>query len=331
MLKFFGLDEDGNLVETTYQVVPDDFDEKNLLSRISQLTDNVKLARKKVVVIGCGSLGSAVVQGLAGTGIRNYLLCDMDRLSDVNIIRHIGGIYDLQRNKTDILKDYIEAHSPLAYVQTINDDLVKNRKLLRAIIEYSDIVVAASGNPELNYHINSICVELNKPAVYGGIYAKAESAYAFSVANNRNACIDCIFGLSSATIDQNTINRKYGLEDGELHQAQGMFADISIPGNMMVKMTLWLLLGEDKGFNLVRYYDDLNVKRYKAPKKKLCPTCDYKNWLANEQKELESKDVSKPKRILRKVKKKIDASKILSKPNRILHKLKRKLWRKRSK
>lgn len=331
MLKFFGLNKDGTLVEIPYQIVPDDFDEKNLLARISELTDNDKLASKRVVFIGCGSLGSATIQGLAGTGIRNFLLCDMDTLSDVNIIRHIGGIYDLGRNKTDILKDYIEAHNPLAYVQTINDDLLKNRKLLRAIIEYSDIVVAASGNPELNYHINSICIELNKPAVYGGIYAKAESAYVFSVPGNNSACFDCIFELTSAAIDQNTINRKYGLEDGELHQAHGMFADICIPANMMVKMTLWLLLGQQQKFNRVRYFDDLTVRRQSVPRRKLCPTCDYGNWLANEQKELECKDISKPKRILRKVKKKLDASKILSKPDRILRKVKKRLWRKRAK
>lgn len=303
-VRFFGLDNDENLKEIQQQVIPDDFAEEDLLARINEITDNAALQKVRVGILGCGSLGSAVVGGLAGSGIGDYVLLDMDNFAIVNVIRHTGGIHQIGKPKTAILAEYIQSHNPLANALTIEDDLIKNRELLRSVIESCDIVVASSGNPELNYHINSICIELNKPAVYGGIYAGAKSAYVFCVPGKNHACFDCIFKLTSAAIDQNTLKRKYGLEDGELKEAQGMFADISIPGNMMAKMALWLLLKKEFSFNLVRYYDNLKVERMNVQKRGLCATCDYENWLKEQERNVESPTESTTRRIVEKLKKK---------------------------
>jgi molybdopterin/thiamine biosynthesis adenylyltransferase len=290
-VRFFGLD-DGDLKEVAYQVIPDVFNEEDLLARISEITDNKILRKVRVGALGCGSLGSAVVSGLAGSGIGDYVLCDMDDFAVVNVIRHTGGIHQIGKPKTAILAEYIQSHNPLANVLTVEDDLIKNRELLRALIESCDIIVASSGNPELNYHINSICVELNKPAVYGGIYAGAKSAYVFCVPSKKHTCFDCIFQLTSAAIDQNTLKRKYGLADGELKAAQGMFADILTPGAMMAKCVVWLLMGEKKNFNLVRYYNDLKVQRINVAQKKGCATCDYINWVRGEEEKMEPNELN---------------------------------------
>jgi len=282
-VRFFGLDKEDELLSIPYQTISDDFDEQNLLARIEQITNNEILSKVRVGILGGGSLASAFVTGITGSGVIDYVIADMDRLETVNLIRHIGNIKDIGKPKADILGDYIQSHNPLAHVQTIEDDLIKNRDLLRAVIESCDIIVAASGNPELNYHINTVCLELGKPAVYGGIYAGAKSAYVLCVPTKSHCCFDCVFNLTSAAVDQNTLRRKYGLKDGELSEAQGMFADIIIPGSMMAKMTLWLLLGKEFSFNLVRYYDDLKVERLNVPKRDLCATCDYENWLKNEE------------------------------------------------
>lgn len=286
--KFFGLDSDNEKTEIPCQVVPDGFVEEDLLARIDQITDNETLRKSRVAIIGCGSLASAVVSSISGTGISDYIVCDMDRLATVNVIRHLGGIHDVGMQKTQIIKRHIESHNPLAMVQTVEDDLIKNRELLRSIIESCDIVIAASGNPELNYHTNVICCELGKRAVYGGIYAGAKNAYVFCVPSGAHACFDCIFSLTSAAIDQNTLRRRYGLEDGELKSAQGMFADISIPGSMMAKMALWILLDREFEFNLVRYYDYMKVERLNVTKRELCATCDYENWLRHQEEKTES-------------------------------------------
>ncbi len=302
-LKFFGLDDE-NLIEIPFQIIPDGFDEKNLLSRINEITDSEVLRKKKVAILGCGSLSIGVIQSLAGTGVRNFLLGDMDSFSDVNIVRHLGGIYDLGSEKTEILKEYIESHNPLAAIQTVDDDLLKNRNLLQAIIEWADLIIASSGNPALNYQINIQCVKKKKQVIFGGIYDKAESAYVFYYdPAEGGACFDCIFGLTSAAIDNSTIKRKYGLKDGEIKEAQGLFSNILIPSAIMGNIAIKILTGEKPECNLVRYYSNLKVERKIVSQRKLCATCDYQNWLAEEEKKMkEDTDESKTKRIVKKFK-----------------------------
>lgn len=291
-LRIFDIDENDNPVEIPFRIIPDDFDGQGLLSRISEITDNEVLKKTRIALIGGGSLGSGAISGLAVTGILDYMVCDMDKLSLVNVIRHLGNVLDIGNEKTKIVKDYIHSKQPFARVQTVSDDLVKNRELLRAVIESSDIVVASSGNPELNYSINSICIELRKPVVFAGIYDRAESAYVFYYSGKEDACcFDCIFKLTSAAVDQNTINRRYGLTDGELKGAQGHWCDIAIPGLMMAKVALNILLGNEMAYNLIRYHSDNRVNKFNVTRRKLCATCDYENWLKNEEEKLKEKNL----------------------------------------
>ena len=45
--------------------------------------DNIKkLANKKVMIFGCGGVGSYVIEGLARTGVNNFILIDNAEISD---------------------------------------------------------------------------------------------------------------------------------------------------------------------------------------------------------------------------------------------------------
>lgn len=286
-LKFFGI-EQGEILEIEFQIIPDDFQEESLLSRINKITHHEQLEKKRIAVLGCGSLGQAVIQGLANSGIRDFLLADMDQLSLENIVRHQGGIYDIGKSKVKILKKYIEEHNPLSFVNTIDDDLLKNRELLMQIIQSYDVIVASSGNPDLNYQINNLCVKLRKPCVFGGIYDKAEKSYVFVYkGSRRSCCFDCIFDLSTTIVSSDTIQRRYGLVNGELHEAQGMISDINVVGCLMTKFVLDVLMKKQIDYNLIMYYSDPSLKRLKITKKKKCPTCDYYNWFKAELKKLQ--------------------------------------------
>lgn len=274
-LKFYGLDKNGEPLEIPLQVVPDSFSEQSRIVRISEITDGNAFAGKKVAVIGAGSLASAAIQPLAATRIKKFLVSDMDEFSVPNTIRHIGGIYDIGRDKAEIMKQYIESKNPLAHVQAVKDDLIKNRDLLKGVVNWADLIVAASGNPALNYQINIQCVKNAKPCVFGGIYDKAEKGYAsYYDPSEGKACFECLFGITASAIDNGTITRQYGLEEGELSEAQGLYADILPVGCIMGKMALWLLSDQKPSFNLAIYHNDFKVERFNVPKKSGCPTCD---------------------------------------------------------
>lgn len=272
-VKFFGLDKNDMPIELEYQSVPE-IDYGNLLARNRELT-NENIAKFKVSVLGFGTLACGVVGSLACSGVNKFLVADMDQLSDVNVGRHLGNIYDIGTDKVQIAKKYIESHNPFAYVKTVNDDLIKNRELLREIIRWSDIVISSSGNPALQYQINIHAVEMKKPVVYGGVFERAESSYVFfSDPKVGKACFEDIFGIASAAIDNGTIKRKYNLDDNELQSEPGLFSNILVPGAMMGTVAIDLMMGNIPEFNLVRYYKNLKVERFSVGKKIGCPTCD---------------------------------------------------------
>jgi len=292
-LKIFGMVKN-SLVDIPFRIIPDGFNKEDHLSRISKITNNEKLGKSKVLIAGCGSLGSAVINGTAGTGIQDYIVADMDdTLSVSNTTRHVGGLSQVGTKKTEIFKRFIQSHQPLARVQTVDEDLVKNTDLLRQLIEWSDVVVSASGNPELHFVINSICVDMKKPAIFGGIYKKAREAYVFYYSakdDDGSCCWECIMDIATAKIDQGMINRRYGLEDsGELHAEQGLNCDIAIPGLVMAKIALSHLMRNEIKYNLMQYYDTPRMRLILAKRKPNCAVCNAENWLEEQKKLLEEK------------------------------------------
>ncbi len=57
------------------------------------------LRTKRVVVVGCGSLGATVIRLLAQSGLGHFLLVDPDELSPANVARHALGMRFAHRNK----------------------------------------------------------------------------------------------------------------------------------------------------------------------------------------------------------------------------------------
>lgn len=56
---------------------------------------------------GLGSGGASIAVELAKAGVGNFALVDFDRLELHNISRHIAGVNELGRLKTNIVRDAI--------------------------------------------------------------------------------------------------------------------------------------------------------------------------------------------------------------------------------
>jgi molybdopterin/thiamine biosynthesis adenylyltransferase len=76
-------------------------------SRNIELANN-DISGKKVAVIGAGSLGSSVVMHLVRAGIMDITIVDPDRFESANLGRHILGVDDLGKYKTEALKERIQ-------------------------------------------------------------------------------------------------------------------------------------------------------------------------------------------------------------------------------
>lgn len=127
------------------------------------------LQQAKVLVIGCGGLGSPVAVYLAASGVGELHLVDFDTVSVSNLHRQV--FYkkeDVQQPKVDVLANEIKKRTPFTKVSVTNEAVTKNSIL--ALISGFDVVVDGTDNLPVKYLINDACVLAKKPLVYGSLY-----------------------------------------------------------------------------------------------------------------------------------------------------------------
>ncbi|RKD27351.1 tRNA A37 threonylcarbamoyladenosine dehydratase [Caminicella sporogenes DSM 14501] len=78
-----------------------------------------KLSKKKVAVFGIGGVGTFVVEGLARTGVGNFVLVDDDNICLTNINRQIHALRStVGKPKVEVMKNRILDINPKANVAT---------------------------------------------------------------------------------------------------------------------------------------------------------------------------------------------------------------------
>ena len=123
-------------------------------------------------MVGLGSGGSHVAIELAKAGVGKFVLVDFDRIELHNIIRHICGLSDLGRLKTNVMRDRILDKNPFAEVEIYNTN-INNLDDARRILKGSDVVIAATDNIRSRLNINTLSIELGIPTLYGKCAVRA--------------------------------------------------------------------------------------------------------------------------------------------------------------
>jgi len=288
--RFWDLDKQGKeFVELPHQVIriPASIDERELLDRVSKITQHELLAKKTVMIVGLGSGGSVIAKYLGNTGIGNFILVDNEKLELANVIRHEGTIEDIGKPKTEICRKAIELHNPFARIRTYEMDVLKETNRLEELVASSDLVIASSGSAKVNSLINKLSIEKNIPAVYGGIFEKASGGYVLSVVPNRTACFNCMFNVTAQSyyVDRSAA-QAYNLSEDELHAQQGLWVDLSIPALCLAKLALMILQGKTaflEEYNLLLYTNPLDLKRYKVDRRIDCSVCNFEGWLRQQE------------------------------------------------
>ncbi|MFV5692791.1 molybdopterin-synthase adenylyltransferase MoeB [Flavobacterium sp. LT1R49] len=128
-----------------------------------------KLQQAKVLIIGAGGLGAAVLPYLAAAGIGEIGIIDDDRIEVSNLQRQV--IYKSSSvGKSKVLEAAAMALelNPSIKINAITEKLDSKNAI--SLFELYDIMVDATDNLNTKYLINDACCVTNKPFVYGSIY-----------------------------------------------------------------------------------------------------------------------------------------------------------------
>ncbi len=150
----------------------------------------LKLKRSKVLVVGAGGLGSAILYYLVAAGVGEVYVVDSERIELSNLNRQI--LYttnDIGRFKVDVLKERLSSLNPNVNIVVYRRRF--DRSLAEELIPRVDLVIDALDNWETRFLLNEYCVKYLKPLIHAGV----REAYGqlLVIVPGKGPCLRCLF------------------------------------------------------------------------------------------------------------------------------------------
>ena len=151
-----------------------------------------KIAGGKVVIIGCGALGTAHAGALVRCGVGVVRIVDRDFVEESNLQRQM--LFD-EADVQDMLPKAIAAGHRL---RRINSDVDVESLVVDAtsdniedLVAGFDVILDGTDNLETRYLLNDVSIKLGIPWIYGA--AVASSAMTMTILPGRTPCLACVF------------------------------------------------------------------------------------------------------------------------------------------
>jgi adenylyltransferase/sulfurtransferase len=150
-----------------------------------------KLSDSRVLILGCGGLGSASASLLARAGVGFLKIVDRDFLDLSNLQRQI--LYDEDDIKNGLPKviaaeQRLKKINSTIQIEPILSDV--NRFNIEKLIQDVDLVIDAVDNFETRFLLNEACVKQKRSWIYG---AAIESyGLTMNIIPGETACLYCI-------------------------------------------------------------------------------------------------------------------------------------------
>lgn len=129
----------------------------------------LKIRTAKVLVIGCGGLGCAVLPYLVAAGVGKIGIVDGDIISQSNLHRQIlFSENDIGFLKVSVAANKLKAQNSEVIIQQVPEYLDVTNAI--SLFENYDIIVDATDRIPIRYLINDACVLTDKPFVHAALF-----------------------------------------------------------------------------------------------------------------------------------------------------------------
>lgn len=149
-----------------------------------------KLKRAKVVIAGCGGLGSPAAIYLAAAGVGTLRIIDHDKVELSNLNRQIlHWDMDVGRPKVISGGEKLKQLNVNVTIETVSDTIdAENVNMLTAQF---DVIVDAMDNLPTRFLLNKASIIHGIPFVHGAVYGL--EGRALTVLPGKTACLGCVY------------------------------------------------------------------------------------------------------------------------------------------
>lgn len=206
-----------------------------------------QLAHCRAVIVGIGSIGSAVAESLARAGIGELVLIDDDRLEQRNLPRHRLTVRDLGRFKVHAMRDAIVNRTSTTLVDPLPINVITETDVFRPVVAAADVVVCAADGVAARRVTNHVARRAMKPLVLAAVLEDGAFGEVIRV-RQRTGCLFChrLQLIESGSFDPEPgIDLGYGT--GSAHRPMTAAPhDLELVAGLAAKVTISTLL-EAKG------------------------------------------------------------------------------------
>jgi adenylyltransferase/sulfurtransferase len=151
-----------------------------------------RLGAARVLIIGCGALGSSQAEALARAGVGRLRIADRDFVEESNLQRQT------MFTERDARERVPKAAACARRLSEINSDVLTEAEVadvhqgnIERLIENCDLVIDGTDNFATRYLINEACVKHRINWIYGA--AVGSYGVTMTVRPHRTPCLRCIF------------------------------------------------------------------------------------------------------------------------------------------
>lgn len=151
-----------------------------------------RLANSRVLIIGCGALGSAHAESLARAGVGSLRIVDRDFVEASNLQRQT------MFTEKDAEERLPKAVAAASHIREINSDVQVepevidvNHSNVERLIKGCHLVLDGTDNFDTRYLINDACVKHQISWIYGA--AVGSYGVTMTIRPNQTPCLRCVF------------------------------------------------------------------------------------------------------------------------------------------
>jgi len=162
-----------------------------LLPQIGQAGQK-KLGAARVLLIGCGALGSSVAEQLVRAGVGHICIADRDIVELTNLQRQV--LFD----ESDAREGLPKAIAAANRLTKINSTVTIERRIvdvdalnIEPLAAERDLILDGTDNVSTRYLINDACVKHKVNWIYGA--AVGSYGVTMTIRPHQTACLRCVF------------------------------------------------------------------------------------------------------------------------------------------
>jgi molybdopterin/thiamine biosynthesis adenylyltransferase len=162
-----------------------------------------KIAKKHVIIIGAGALGSVNAESLVRAGIGRLTIIDRDYVEMSNL--HRQQLY----TEKDAMKGLPKAVAAKNRLNEINSEThitayvaEADAEMLAELVKDADILLDCTDNFDIRFIINDISIKYQIPWIYGSCVGSTGMSY--TILPGKTPCLNCLtesFPISGGTCD----------------------------------------------------------------------------------------------------------------------------------